>query len=223
MHSQKMSDYVLGAYPQKMGKDVRAVLRIIKPEERYRPAEYDRAVSANSEQLVIPYRIYFPEPDDRLVSRLSHRQKAILATLYTRHADGYIREKWLKQVPADESWQAPFIALLIGEYVIEIIRAMRSCEQFDKEFFSDFVRENLQVCEQITARAITYWDYFYSGAKKSLVQDQAMALAGFTVYTFVKEPPSLPLTAYEGYLAAYEYGIWQGRKPRRKSYRQNVS
>ncbi len=40
----------------------------------------------------------------------------------TRHHNGFFREKYLKQIiKSKEKWVTPFIILLIGKYVFEIL------------------------------------------------------------------------------------------------------
>ena len=52
---------------------------------------------------------------------LTNLQKEILSSLYTRHHDGFVRERHLRQLlGVDEPWLPPFVIRLLGEYVVEI-------------------------------------------------------------------------------------------------------
>jgi len=213
---------MLAAYPLTLRKDVKTVLGIIPPSSACFNDTHSRCVRLGAETVRIPYRIYSDEPDSKRIEGLTDTQKAILTTLYTRHANGFIREKWLAEIPADAAWQAPFVALLIGEYVAEIAERIYTTPRFDKDFFNSFVLENKALCSRITAQVITYWDLFYSGAKSILVEDPITALVGTPQYTKIKQPPELPLFRYSGYLAAEKCGIWIGRTPRKKRYKPAV-
>jgi hypothetical protein len=73
------------------------------------------------EPVVIPDRIYNPSP--RFFRRLGHVEKLVVAGIYSRHHDGFVRQRWLGMLlEADEPWVAPFIIQLLCEYVIEICR-----------------------------------------------------------------------------------------------------
>jgi len=216
-HSKETTQHILAAYPSALSNDVKTVLEIIPRSQLHGDQSWDRIVEVESETLRIPYRVYFDEAKDRDIEKLTDTQGAILATLYTRHANGYVREKWLSEIPANAVWQAPFVALLIGEYVAEIAERVYSTSRFDKEFFAEFVIKNHELCRYITARIITYWDLFYSGKRITLEDDPITGTSG-TIK--VKYPPDLPLLSYPGYLAAEKTGVWMGRKPRNRHYRK---
>jgi hypothetical protein len=62
------------------------------------------------EPVVIPYRIYNPEPSPGFIAGLSHLEKLVAAGIYSRHKDGFVRQRWLGVLlDADEPWVAPFI------------------------------------------------------------------------------------------------------------------
>jgi hypothetical protein len=211
---------IYAAYPAWLADDVKAVIKIVPPPLRvigdWRRS--DSTAIVGGETLSIPYRISAAEPKRRRVERLTDIQKAILATMFSRHSDGFVREKWLAEIPADATWQAPFVALLLSEYVVEIIESIEACERFDKNFFSEFVLENPELCQKITAQIATSWDAFHSGARKLSVIDPISAMLGYPRYSFVKQLPVLPLRQYPGYIVAQKCGIWVGRIPRRRRY-----
>ncbi len=51
-------------------------------------------VRIGGEPIEIPSRIYFAEPDWFAMKNMSRQQELILSALYTRHHDGYVREKY---------------------------------------------------------------------------------------------------------------------------------
>jgi hypothetical protein len=71
--------------------DVDASLSVMPPAE-HRTMETDRRVRIWSEEVAILGRIYHPEPSQGL-SDLTRLQKTILSSLYTRHHDGFVRER----------------------------------------------------------------------------------------------------------------------------------
>lgn len=94
------------------------------------------SVNLRDENLQIPYRIYFDKPSDFF---LNSTKSLILNCLFTRHHDGFLREKCLKKIiKSDEYWIAPFIFQLLGEYVIQILNVV-------EENLSPMLVENLSV------------------------------------------------------------------------------
>jgi hypothetical protein len=80
------------------------------------------------EPVVIPARVYNPELSPRVIGGLSHLEATVAAAIYSRHHDGFVRQRQLGTLlDADEPWTAPFIVQLLGEYVIQICRDI---EQF---------------------------------------------------------------------------------------------
>lgn len=180
------------AYPAALAADVLSVLRIV-PVGTYELTADDLApVTVAGETLSIPYRVYFPEPASRISSRLTPRQRLILATLFTRHSDGFIRERRLRQaITSTEAWVAPFVVRLLGEYVIEIADAIEEFGVPDRKIYAAFVEQNPEYCERLSARIVSYWNVYYRGG-----------VPDFSDYAF--------------YRAARAIGAWTGRIPRRR-------
>jgi hypothetical protein len=56
---------------------------------------------------------------------MAPRAQLALRCLYTRHHDGYVRQRNLDQVvSAPEAWVVPYVVQLVGEYVVEIIEVI---------------------------------------------------------------------------------------------------
>ncbi|HEV2619918.1 MAG TPA: hypothetical protein VGU23_08260 [Acidobacteriaceae bacterium] len=83
--------------------------------------------------------------------------------LQARSTDGYARHASLRHLLyANRPWTVPFVVLLAGEYVVEIIEDMvSSLSTFDRQLYVDFVRENRGLMLQLHARATSYWDCYY--------------------------------------------------------------
>ncbi|TIN76071.1 MAG: hypothetical protein E5Y29_16680 [Mesorhizobium sp.] len=83
--------------------------------------------------------------------------------LLTRSTDGYLRQKSAKIIlPLNEPWTIPFIVLLLGEYVVEILDDIHlAMPYFDQTAYASFVRQNRQVMRAIRAKATSYWNAYY--------------------------------------------------------------
>jgi hypothetical protein len=149
------------AYPSQLRPDLETVLQIIPADER--SAGELLPVKVGEETLHIPVRVYFEDPDETLISTLTSTQKAILGTLYTRHNNGFVREKWLRQIiKLEEYWLPPFVLQLMGEYVLEIISFLADNEDsLKKEPYIRFIRENPEFDFRTTQRILSYWDAYY--------------------------------------------------------------
>lgn len=118
-------------------------------------------ISINGEPVNIPWRIYSPEPE--LLPEISDLQRTIVACLYTRHHNGFIREKYLSDLfRPSYSWVPPFLLQLVGEYVLEIIELIdRHISDLDISVCKRFANENKKFVALTRARAISYWDCYY--------------------------------------------------------------
>ena len=118
------------------------------------------AVTLNNELVEIPYRVYFEEPNEK---NLTKTEFLILNCLFTRHSDGFIRQKSLERIlPFDEYWITPFVIKLLGEYVIEILFTIEN-NLNDKilDNFIHFSKENPEFLETTKRRIVSYWNCYY--------------------------------------------------------------
>jgi hypothetical protein len=119
----------------------------------------------------IPYRIYNELPVTDLAPEGSQVAVAI-DCLYTRHHDGYVRQRALRRLLTSEDlWTVPFVLQLLGEYVIEI------CEDIDRfahgdllrrpamiRGFHSFAENNHDFITLTRQRATSYWECYYRRA-----------------------------------------------------------
>ena len=125
-------------------------------------------IKVGGESVDIPYRIYNPVPPTDLVQRGSQAGAAI-ACLYTRHHDGFVRQRALQHVMAcDETWIIPFVVQLLGEYVIEICEDIRRYAETDLprrpemiRVLNSFASDNPDFIVLTQQRATSYWDAYY--------------------------------------------------------------
>ena len=87
----------------------------------------------------------------------------MLACIFTRHHDGFVRQKYLERLLLrKELWIPPFVLQLVGEYVIEIIhRIARHIDVLRSDSYSQFVAENPDFIALTKRRIISYWDCYY--------------------------------------------------------------
>lgn len=109
------------------------------------------------------YRIYFQEPSPELENELTETQRQILNCIYTRHHNGHVREKRLKNLFGfDCEWILPYKLQLLGEYVFEII------VELDKHITDENIQQyklltldNRKYWEQTKSRITSYWSEYY--------------------------------------------------------------
>ncbi|HEX7161888.1 MAG TPA: hypothetical protein VF223_11715 [Trebonia sp.] len=170
-----MSVSLVRAFPARLASVVTDVGKSL-PEAPWQPAGSVTVTESqsrtwpglvvNGEPVLIPRRIYNPEPSPRYIAGLNPVEGLVAAGIYSRHHDGYVRQRWLGTLlDAGEPWAAPFIVQLLGEYVIEICRDI---ERFAASSFSPmhqhlsaFLNENRCFAALTRQRAISYWSCYY--------------------------------------------------------------
>jgi hypothetical protein len=104
-----MSGVLEAAFPASVKEAVAGVALLI-PAAAHEPAGRF-AVRVEGEDLEIPQRIYNPEPPSDLAGGLIGPRREVLACLYTRHHDGRVRQRYLREIigvtPASRSVQLP--------------------------------------------------------------------------------------------------------------------
>lgn len=154
---------LLKAYPSAIAGDARTVLDRIDLCAEIEPSD-SFSVNFGNEILEIPGRVYFHQ--DNLVytyHNFNPVQYDILNCLFSRHHNGYIREKCLRHIIRSENaWIAPFVIRLAGEYVIEILSVIEAeLNHINCDMFKVFLEENPGFYELIKQRVISYWDCYY--------------------------------------------------------------
>jgi len=124
-------------------------------------------IAISGEIVHIPWRFYtrafYPfEPAESSLAGLSDRHLAILACIYTRHHDGYVRQKYAERLFSfDAIWVAPFVLQLLGEYVIEIVEAIaQNTRRLPRETYDRFIQENPAFTRLLTQRIVSYWNCY---------------------------------------------------------------
>lgn len=123
------------------------------------------------ERLSLPCRLYCaPGRLRSIVDRESGDARLLAQCLGTRHHDGHVREKYLRDVlGVDRDWVAPFVVQLLGEYVIEIVDAIAiSLDHAVPAPLLAFAHENPGFMATTRRRAISYWDCYHRRRYPSL-------------------------------------------------------
>jgi hypothetical protein len=215
-----VNESLVRAFPARLAPVVTGIVASL-PEARLPPAGSVTESNTRSwpglvvagEPVVIPHRIYNPSPS--FWRPLGHLEKLVVAGIYSRHHDGFVRQRWLSMLlDADEPWVAPFIVQLLGEYVIEIcydiarfaLSGLPGHSALHRHL-SAFLRDNPCFAELTRQRAISYWNCYYR--YRHLSQDMYPALVALSVLsgggttwhlTSDRPEPDRSLTATPGYL-----------------------
>ncbi len=148
------------AFPASMKAHVDAVVAAL-PVAHRAPSD-GFAVNVGDEVIVIPYRVYIPEspPFD---ASLSTVETLIAACIYSRHFDGFVRQRQLSSLLiADDDWVVPFVLQLAGEYVVEILQLLdRHTQSLSGDQYRQFTSSNPLFIERTKARIVSYWNCYY--------------------------------------------------------------
>ena len=140
---------------------------LVMPLAAYGPAGRF-VVRVEDHDVEIPQRIYNPEPPSD-TAHLASDRRHVLACLYTRHHDGYVRQRHLSEVIyLTHSWVAPFVVQLIGEYVVEIVldiqKGLTDLEvagSAQRAQYGAFVAANPGFLDVTYQRVVSYWNCYY--------------------------------------------------------------
>ncbi|MFE7131899.1 hypothetical protein ACFVIM_13645 [Streptomyces sp. NPDC057638] len=158
---------LVAAFPAHVADDARAVLAVLPPASS--PVHGWFEVTVEQETLTLPTRMYHPEPDQEAVAALTDGQRLILHCLYSRHHDGYVRQRHLEHFArSDEPSVVPFVIQLGGEYVVEIIestlRALPGLMEpgsAERMRYGAFLAANPAFFTLTERRAVSYWSAYY--------------------------------------------------------------
>ena len=159
---QTLREMMVGAFPWEYRDAAEAVVDKLEPfvDDTYRQALVPSIVLGQS--VAVLRRIHFThQVQPPAVSQRT--QWLIFQCLWTRSTDGYARQAALRlALESKEPAVIPFIVLLAGEYVIEIIEdILAAAPSMDRAIYADFVQENRQLMRNLRAKATSYWDCYY--------------------------------------------------------------
>jgi hypothetical protein len=138
------------------------------PAPAHAPA-HQFIVHVDDEDVLIPQRIYNPEVSDDVTASWPTLERDVYACLYTRHYDGYVRQRHLRSIVGrSHPWVVPFVVQLMGEYVVEIVAEIREglsdlnvpgSSQHAK--YAAFVAANTRFLDLTSSRVVSYWNCYY--------------------------------------------------------------
>ena len=130
-------------------------------------------IKIHSETIVLTDRLCFAEPKPELENNLTDTQKQILNCIYTRHLNGYIREKRLKNLlNFDHEWILPFKLQLLGEFVIEILFELdKHITDKNIKQLKQLTLDNKKYWQQTKSRMVSWWDADYRHRNYKNIKD----------------------------------------------------
>jgi hypothetical protein len=164
--SVSVDSWVLQAFPATLEREASRVASVLPPAAYGPLGSFDALV--DGQRLTIPYRIYNDEPSAQDVGSLGDA-RVVAACLYTRHADGLVRQRHLRSIIHDLSpWVLPFVVQLVGEYVVEIVQDIAqglddvgSAGSPQQRAYGSFLVENPELLRKTHARVVSYWNCCY--------------------------------------------------------------
>ena len=139
-------------------------------------------------KIRIPYRVYFPSLSPSEIKHLPKQQRVIIASIMSRHHDGFQRESWIRELCSYPlEWTVPYIAYALGDYVVEVVSAIEaSITSSWVDLFHSFKADSYIDSHSLSQRILTYWSIYYGfGGRR---------------YTWLENYPS--------YRVANKLGIW---------------
>ena len=177
-------DELAKAFPEALREDALKALSVLS-ENRFSSRWQTFSLHFGSELLLIPYRIYYDPPVIQTLP-LSESESELLACMFTRHHDGFVRQSHLARIIRSQNrWIPSFVVPLIGEYVVEILDLVKeNLTYLETSTYGDFVRANPEFLVLTEQRVISYWDCYYRSIRKA-------EYPGFLILDFLKSMSTL--------------------------------
>jgi hypothetical protein len=174
--------HLLEMFPSIVHNDARVAIGALPNNPRQTVSFRVRVAGEN---VSIPTRIHHDPAAISLRFRLglsSPIQKELLDCVFTRHANGHIRQERLVRILRSKNfWIPPFVIQLAGEYVVEILEVIaQALPSLDCDSYQEFARNNPQFIFKTNQRIISYWDCFYRSFKRQ-------EYPGFKISSFLQD------------------------------------
>ena len=92
----ELTTRLCAAFPSYLSADVARVYEALRiGDETSLSADNVGSFVVKGETISIPARVYFDEPSEADHGTLNELQCQVLACLFTRHADGFVRQRYL--------------------------------------------------------------------------------------------------------------------------------
>jgi hypothetical protein len=121
----------------------------------------DGQVAVAGESINALLRVYNAEPEIGPIASWSIEQGLIRACIYTRHCDGFVRQRYVEALLArSEPWIPAFILQLLGEYVIEIAQVIyRGLDVIPRDQYHSFAGANPAFIARICQQIVSYYHW----------------------------------------------------------------
>jgi hypothetical protein len=177
-----LSAVVAAAFPRSLRRDALAIAAVVPDSGLASVAPF--TVAVEGEPVVIPYRIYHDPPAPGVLRTLTPVQQTMIRCWYTRHHDGFVRQRHLDRViGVPLPWVAPFVVAPIGEYVLPIVALIRRrLIDLDRPgtaqhvVYGRFAAENPAYLNLIAQRVASYWDRYFRDRYSSVNQHPGTTL-----------------------------------------------
>ncbi len=158
---QESAHPILRAFPRRVHAAAGQLAAIVARDAtaRVEPTE----VVVERERLEIPGRLYSQPLDDRLIESLPETHQLLARCWFTRHHDGFVRQRSLAGIPSlGSELVLPFVLLLTGEYLIEILDDIWSRrDELDRGAMLQFASSNRPLIARTSQRVRSYWDRYH--------------------------------------------------------------
>ncbi len=153
----------IAAFPHSCREKAKILATALLPvvDDDYRKPS--KEVFIGNEIIRIPSRIHFVSSSDA-VADLPEELHLMAYCLYTRSTDGHLRHSSLKKILASNyAWCIPYIVMLSGEYVVEVIQDIAAAlPTFNRIAYVSFVLENRALMRLLRMHATSYWNRYYN-------------------------------------------------------------
>ena len=170
------------AFPHTLRRDALTIADVM-PDSRLPPAA-PFTVLVDGEPVLIPYRIHHDPPAPEAFQTLTPIQQTMLSCWYTRHHDGFLRQRHLDHViGVTLPWVTPFVVAPIGEYVLPILtlirRELTDLDEPDTKqhlLYGRFAAENPAFLNLTAQRVASYWDCYFRNRHSSFIHHPGTTL-----------------------------------------------
>lgn len=151
------------SFPKHISSTSFSMLENLK-EDVLRISDYGNSFVLEGEKLVLPYRVYCEPHLLAYYIGQFERLRLVAFCLLTRHHNGYVRERYLKEIiTSNEKWVIPFVVQLMGEYVAEILTIIwENIDNINKGNLVSFIIENKSYWAKTKQRIVSYYEVYNS-------------------------------------------------------------
>ena len=150
------------SFPKTLENEIDKLFSLIRIDSEHN-AIWGYEFYLKNNPLEMPSRIYWEEHKILGTIDLSKNLSTMLACILTRHHNGYVREKYLKEIiHKNEYWTIPYLVQLLGEYVVEILDFVwNNFTLINSIHLAEFIQENELYWDKTKQRITSYWECYH--------------------------------------------------------------